>query len=1274
MKAISLIPAGSTPQITSTRQEAKVVPVHHPFLNPIPALVVIDSGLPDYQTLAAGVLPGSQILILNSYQDGVEQITTTLNHLPPVQTLHIVSHGKPGCLYLGNTQLNLDTLAHYAPAVQNWFAHPESQLFLYGCHVAAGDAGSELIDRLQQLTGVAIAASTTPIGASFLGGNWHLDVTTRDMEVGICFQNEVIETYAAVFAVGGLDPSFGSGGKVITSGGFAYTYGIALQPDGKILSTGSGLQPGNNLFSLTRYNIDGSLDTSFGNSGKVTTDIYSGTATDRDRGQVVLVQPDGKIVVAGPTTIATPGSSAYPIYSYLDGFALVRYNSDGSLDTSFGNNGVALSRAGNYTGNLGKAVLQPDGKIILVEDSSSGRYGPFVLKRFNSDGSFDNSFGTLPAMPEYQVWGSSVTTSVNDTNYARDAVLQPDGKLVVLGISRADLLRGGVDTPRSLTLLRYNPDGTLDSSFGTGGITTSLFQFLPNNFSFNDGSQAKLALTTDGKIVVAADGSSSQGTQSILLRYNSNGSLDPDFGIGGRITTSATTTIAGVAIDTDGRISVAGQANGDFVLTRYSSTGSVDTSFGSNGKVTTDFGTTTDNPFQLVIQPDSKIVLTGTANGNFVMARYEGGGSINTVNYAPTDINFVNRTVIPENILVTPIQNAYSVALRLSATDPDTTDLHTYTLVAGAGDSDNAVFKIDGDLLVPLQTFDFETKSSYSVRVRADDRKGGIFEKALTVAIFDLPDTTVVNSAPTDLSLSNANVAENLAVNTIVGAFSTIDPNVGDTFTYSLVTGTGSTDNAAFKIAGNTLQTAQSFNFESKSAYSIRIRTDDGKGGIFEKPFTISIQDLNETPFVTVAIANQATTAGTAFNYVVPTTTFTDPDAGDALTLSATLSDGSALPTWLGFDPTTRAFSGTPTSTNVGTVNLLLRATDRGGLSTTTGFSLTVNSVTSGTNPTTGTAGDDYLVGSSGADTIQGLAGNDTIDGGLGADSLIGGLGNDTYIVDNIGDVIVENLNEGLDTVQSSVTYTLGNNVENLSLTGTGTINGTGNNLDNAIVGNSAKNILTGGAGNDTLNGGAGNDTLNGGDGNDILNGDAGGDRMVGNAGNDTYIVDNTGDTVVESSNSGIDLVQSSISWTLSSNVENLTLTGTAINGTGNSLNNAIVGNSANNILTGGAGNDTLTGGEGSDRFVYNSFDNRTDIITDFSISQDILDLSTLFDSLDYAGSNPITDGFLRFIQSGANTLVQIDWDGTAGGAAFSTLVTLNNVIANNLVVGTNVL
>ena len=214
----------------------------------------------------------------------------------------------------------------------------------------------------------------------------------------------------------------------------------------------------------------------------------------------------------------------------------------------------------------------------------------------------------------------------------------------------------------------------------------------------------------------------------------------------------------------------------------------------------------------------------------------------------------------------------------------------------------------------------------------------------------------------------------------------------------------------------------------------------------------------------------------------------------------------------------------------------------------------------------TGNALDNTLTGNSAANTLTGGAGNDTLDGGAGNDTLIGGTGDDTYVVDAAGDVVIEAVNEGIDTVKSGVTYTLGANVENLILTGTTAINGTGNALDNVLTGNAGNNTLTGGAGNDTLDGGAGTDT------------------MVGGLGNDTYVVDATTDVVTEAVNEGIDTVKSGVTYTLGNNVENLTLTGTtAINGTGNALDNVLVGNSGNNSLTGNAGNDTLDGAAGTD-------------------------------------------------------------------------------------------
>ncbi len=210
--------------------------------------------------------------------------------------------------------------------------------------------------------------------------------------------------------------------------------------------------------------------------------------------------------------------------------------------------------------------------------------------------------------------------------------------------------------------------------------------------------------------------------------------------------------------------------------------------------------------------------------------------------------------------------------------------------------------------------------------------------------------------------------------------------------------------------------------------------------------------------------------------------------------------------------------------------------------------------------------------GNTGGNVLTGNAGNNSLNGGSGADTLIGLAGNDTYVVENASDSIIENANEGIDVVQSYVTYTLvDEDVENLWLSGTSAIHGTGNTLNNVLIGNSANNSLTGGAGNDTLNGGGGIDTLNGG------------------IGDDTYVVDTSTDVITELANGGTDLVQSSVTFTLDTtslaNVEKLALTGAAaINGTGNTLNNELTGNNGINTLTGGDGNDVLSGGLGNDR------------------------------------------------------------------------------------------
>jgi Ca2+-binding RTX toxin-like protein len=270
----------------------------------------------------------------------------------------------------------------------------------------------------------------------------------------------------------------------------------------------------------------------------------------------------------------------------------------------------------------------------------------------------------------------------------------------------------------------------------------------------------------------------------------------------------------------------------------------------------------------------------------------------------------------------------------------------------------------------------------------------------------------------------------------------------------------------------------------------------------------------------------------------------------------------------------------------------------------------------------TGNALDNVITGNAANNTLTGGAGNDTLIGGAGIDTLIGGAGNDTYVIDTAADVITELANEGTDLVQSAISYTLGANVENLQLTGTAAINGTGNAANNVLFSGAGNNVLngltgidtasyqyalsgvtvslavttaqaTGGSGSDTLleienlTGSAFNDKLTGNATGNVLDGGTGADTLIGGAGNDVYVVDSTGDVVTELANEGSDLVQSGTTYTLGANVENLTLTGiAAINGTGNALDNVITGNAASNTLTGGAGNDTLNGGAGTDTLI----------------------------------------------------------------------------------------
>ncbi len=280
-----------------------------------------------------------------------------------------------------------------------------------------------------------------------------------------------------------------------------------------------------------------------------------------------------------------------------------------------------------------------------------------------------------------------------------------------------------------------------------------------------------------------------------------------------------------------------------------------------------------------------------------------------------------------------------------------------------------------------------------------------------------------------------------------------------------------------------------------------------------------------------------------------------------------------------------------------------------------------------------GTSGDDDLIGTSGTDRIYGLEGDDLLNGCAGDDLLVGGLGNDTYVIDSIGDAVSEAPNEGTDTVQSSIDYTLGENLEKLTLL-SGADHGTGNELNNLLVGNGASNVLEGAGGDDTLDGGGEADTL------------------IGGPGNDTYFVDDPGDVVTEEPNQGVDTVLSSITYTLGPNLENFILTGTdSINGAGNELDNILIGNSNSNSLDGKEGADEMIGGAGDDTYIVGFGDtvlenpdegiDTVQISIDYTLGQNIENL-ILTASAKRGTGNELNNTFIG--NSGTNIL-----DGRAG-------------------------
>ena len=385
---------------------------------------------------------------------------------------------------------------------------------------------------------------TTTIGAFASGTEMAIQSDGKIVVVG---QSSIGAAVARYNTDGTLDATFGTGGIVTTTvGTFSDFNSVAIQSDGKIVAAGFAIVSGNLQLLGVRYNIDGTLDTSFNGTGIVTLSIGGG---NNDQAESVTIQQDGKIVFGGT---ADDGG--------ISRFALARYNTDGTLDTTTFNSGG--SQPGTVTTAIGTSpnsfingiTLQTDGKIVATGSSFDG-INRFVTARYNTDGTLDtatfNSGGSQPG---------TITTTIGTSAISYSVAVQQDGKIVTAG-------RATIAGSNQFALVRYNTDGTIDNTFGIAGVVTTPIG------TFAQGED--VVIQQDGKIVVAGYATVAGSSQFVVARYNSDGTLDATFGTGGIVTTAIGTSALsfGVALQQDGKIVVSGRATeggvDKFAVARY---------------------------------------------------------------------------------------------------------------------------------------------------------------------------------------------------------------------------------------------------------------------------------------------------------------------------------------------------------------------------------------------------------------------------------------------------------------------------------------------------------------------------------------------------------------------------------------------------------------------------------------------------------------------------------------------------------------------------------